>query len=200
MTNQASFGNHPTAGPGQGSSLDRVVPRAKLIGFSQTIEFQYNPTEINLSHNAEGYADPVSKGDNESRNILAHLATRGSTRLILSSLTFTGDRCQPTVDTLIKWVTPLGQTPRREQLEFVWGAVGAGFHYKVELMRFDCTFSRFTRTGRPIRAEIRNLTLHILEQHRSEPRQGPRRRPEMGGHRSSDPNTDPLRSVPGIGG
>ncbi|RSS80290.1 hypothetical protein EF919_40710, partial [Streptomyces sp. WAC02707] len=143
----------------------RKVSKARLKGSkgfeADVIEFQYNPTEISLSHNAEGHADPINKGDNEGRSIIENLATRGSTRLILSSLTFTGDRCQSIVDTLVKWVMPVqagtNEKPRRERLTFEWGVKGAGFHYTVELMRFDCTYTRFTRTGVPIRAEIRNL-------------------------------------------
>ncbi|MBK3583254.1 hypothetical protein JHN49_05805 [Streptomyces sp. MBT57] len=183
----------------------RKISKARLKGSkgfeADVIEFQYNPTEISLSHNAEGHADPINKGDNEGRSIIENLATRGSTRLILSSLTFTGDRCQSIVDTLVRWVMPVqidaNQKPRREQLTFEWGVKGAGFHYAVELMRFDCTFTRFTRTGVPIRAEIRNLTLHVLPNARGE-RAG---RPQSTLAWTSgtvpvkdDPNTDRIRT------
>ncbi|MEU0002520.1 hypothetical protein ABZ069_37045 [Streptomyces microflavus] len=167
----------PSAGE---SGLVRRISKGRLKGSKgsgpHVIDFQYNPTEISLSHNAEGHADPVNKGDNEGRSIIESLATRGSTRLILSSLTFTGDRCQSIVDILIEWVTPLqegaNQKPRREPLTFEWGVKGAGFHYQVELMRFDCTYTRFTRAGEPIRAEIRNLTLHVLPSSQDSPRAG----------------------------
>ncbi|MFD5110364.1 CIS tube protein [Streptomyces cinereoruber] len=195
--------------------MERSVSKARLKGskgFDENIiDFHYNPSEIILSHNAEGYADSTSKGENEGRDIFNSLVTRGSTRLILSSLIFTGTTCQSKVETLIDWVTPMragaNQKSRREQLTFEWGAKGAGFHYTVELMRFDCTYTRFTRTGNPIRVEIRNLTLHVLPSDRKQDRRaiGSHRAPESGAQwvkgeyvsrpapGKGGPNADPVR-------
>ncbi|MFJ1912739.1 hypothetical protein ACIOGX_12485 [Streptomyces sp. NPDC088147] len=151
-----------------GGSLQRVVTRAQLRSRHETVVFQFNPTEISISHNAEGLADPIGPQDKEDARAFVHsIATRGSTRLVVSSLVFTGERCQTIVATLMDWVAerppPGGKGKgRREPLRFEWGAADRGFDYSVELMRFDCTYTRFSRGGRPIRAELRNLTLHVL--------------------------------------
>ncbi|MFI8221224.1 hypothetical protein [Streptomyces sp. NPDC085932] len=155
-----------------GSALQRNVSKAVLRDATGgEFTFEYNPTEISLSHNAEGLSDPVghdTKKDDHS--IVSSIATRGSTRLVMATLTFTGWDIQQKIDLLLEWVqeqsanrqdgtTEQGKRPR---LRFRWGAKGAGFDYEVELMRFDCTYTRFSRNGRPIRAEVRNLTLHVL--------------------------------------
>ncbi|MEU9979184.1 hypothetical protein [Streptomyces sp. NPDC051014] len=188
--------------PGQGDSTVRAFSRAKLSGPNGTVDFEYNPTEISISHNAEGYSEPVKKDGNEGRSMMEALATRGSTRLILAPLTFTGSRCLPSVEMLISWVTPYtstenGKKPKRYTLSFEWGSVGSGFHYAVELMRFDCTYSRFTRDGSPIRAEVRNLTLHVLGAHGSgDQADGTSAGIDTSGLTGSgDQNSDPLRAL-----
>jgi hypothetical protein len=192
---------------GRANSITRAVSKAKLTGASGRIEFQYNPTEISISHNAEGYSDPIGKKEADDRSLLHGLATRGATRIILSSLTFTGDNCQSIVDTLMTWVTQFqppssreqGQLetpkPRRERLQFEWGPVGSGFHYTVELMRFDCTYTRFTRDGRPIRAEVRNLTLHVVGSNDAAANGG-QSRLSLGSHRASPGRADAGARIP----
>ncbi|MFJ4966478.1 hypothetical protein EES43_02985 [Streptomyces sp. ADI96-02] len=155
-------------------SLQRNVTKAVLRSQKNPdvrFPFEYNPTEISISHNAEGLSDPVGKENAEdSRSIVASIATRGSTRLVLSALTFTGSSIQEKVRLLMDWVVEETVTRadgttekgRREPLRFQWGSTGVGFDMEVELMRFDCTYTRFARNGLPIRAEIRNLTLHVL--------------------------------------
>ncbi|MEU9255929.1 hypothetical protein AB0D66_29320 [Streptomyces sp. NPDC048270] len=153
---------------GATNSITRPVTKAVLTGPSGRIDFQYNPTEISISHNAEGFSDPIGKKEPDDRSVLSGLATRGSTRLILSTLTFTGSQCQTNVARLMKWVKPSQPQqdgkPQRERLQFQWGSAGSGFLYEAELMRFDCTYTRFTSTGQPIRVEIRNLTLHVYDE------------------------------------
>ncbi|MEU6631980.1 hypothetical protein ABZ905_27410 [Streptomyces parvus] len=155
-------------------SLQRNVTKALLRSEEQPdkiFTFEYNPTEISLSHNAEGLADQMGgEKTGDTRFIVSSITTRGSTRLIMSPLTFTGDRIQK-IDLLLDWVIEHTQRQpdgalgagKRERLRFQWGSKGIGFDYQVELMRFDCTYTRFARNGRPIRAEIRNLTLHVLD-------------------------------------
>ncbi|MEW1615888.1 MULTISPECIES: hypothetical protein [unclassified Streptomyces] len=155
-------------------SLQRNVTKALLRSEEQPdkiFTFEYNPTEISLSHNAEGLSDPMGgEKTGNTQFIVSSITTRGSTRLIMSPLTFTGDRIQD-IAMLLDWVTEHTQKRadgtvemgKRERLRFQWGSKGIGFDYQVELMRFDCTYTRFARNGRPIRAEIRNLTLHVLD-------------------------------------
>ncbi|MEU9704464.1 hypothetical protein [Streptomyces sp. NPDC047981] len=194
--------------------MTRLVAKARLSGGGKNLDFEYNPSEISISHNAEGLSDPMGakKGDDD-RNAWSALATRGSTRLILSPLTFTGDGCQPVVKLLMDWVAQKvfdGESKsRREILEFKWGAVGKGFHYEVELVRFDCTYTRFTREGRPIRAEVRNVTLNVLgDAHGGGP--GAPSGAVIDAHRGAErvpagmdsaigPNSDPVRSMLGGG-
>ncbi|MEW2275509.1 hypothetical protein GTY41_07260 [Streptomyces sp. SID685] len=137
-----------------------------------SIKFEYTPAEISISHNAEGVSDSSGQGADKGdpRSLLDQMATRGSTRLVMSLLTFTGgEQCRRVVEYLCRWVTPkpaekgaTGQ-PKREVLKFEWGPPDRGFNYAVELMRFDCTYTRFSRDGQPIRTEVRNLTLHVLD-------------------------------------
>lgn len=203
-----------------GSALQRNVSKAVLRGLSGgEFAFEYNPTEISLSHNAEGLSDPVghdTKKDDHS--IVSSIATRGSTRLVMAPLTFTGWDIQQKIDLLLEWVqeksanrqdgtTEQGKRPR---LYFQWGAKGAGFDYEVELMRFDCTYTRFSRNGRPIRAEVRNLTLHVLSHGSATPAaatggatpeaaagNGPAGLPPG---TPADPNADPTRTLLKQGG
>lgn len=154
------------------NSLQRNVTKAVLRSAKgQDFTFEYNPTEISISHNAEGLADPVGKDSAEdARSIVSSIATRGSTRLVMSALTFAGENIQDKIGLLVAWVTaetitrPDGTSERgkRERLRFQWGSRGTGFDYEVELMRFECMYTRFAHNGRPTRAEVRNLTLHVL--------------------------------------
>ncbi|MFD5574642.1 CIS tube protein [Streptomyces cadmiisoli] len=155
-----------------GSSLQRNVSRAVLRSLTgDEFPFEYNPTEITISHNDEGLADPVGRdGRKDDHSIVSSIATRGSTRLVMSTLTFTGEDIQHKIELLLEWVTEdtvtrsdgTKEKGKRERLRFQWGTRGSGFDYEVELMRFDCTYTRFARGGRPVRAEVRNLTLHVL--------------------------------------
>ncbi|MEV7251166.1 hypothetical protein [Streptomyces cyaneofuscatus] len=154
-------------------ALQRNVTKALLRSEEQPdkiFTFEYNPTEISLSHNAEGLSDPMGgEKTQDTRFIVSTITSRGSTRLVMSPLTFTGEHI-PRIGLLLDWVTEhthkrsdgAMEMGRRERLRFQWGSKGTGFDYQVELMRFDCTYTRFARNGRPIRAEIRNLTLHVL--------------------------------------
>lgn len=152
-------------------SLQRKVTKAVLRGANGgQLEFEYNPTEISISHNDEGLSDSMGESKGDARSIVSSIATRGATRLVMSSLTFTGEGVQDKVALLLTWVVEdtvkqadgALQKGRRERLRFQWGSKGIGFDYEVELMRFDCTYTRFARNGLPIRVEIRNLTLHVL--------------------------------------
>ncbi|MFD4577394.1 hypothetical protein ACFWNK_08395 [Streptomyces sp. NPDC058417] len=152
-------------------SLQRNVARGALRdGRGTEFAFEYNPSEISLSHNAEGLADPIGKDNKHDHSLMAAMVTRGSTRLVMSTLVLTGTDIRSRVDLLLEWVVERTQQRpegtavpgERERLTFRWGAAGTGLDYTVELMRFDCTYTRFTRDGVPIRAEVRNLTLHVL--------------------------------------
>ncbi|MFC8093540.1 hypothetical protein [Streptomyces sp. NPDC057301] len=154
-----------------GSSLQRNVTKGVLRdGKGKDFTFEYNPTEISLSHNAEGLTDPVGQDSKHDHSLVAAMVTRGSTRLIMSTLVLTGTDIRSRVDLLLEWVVERTQqrpedtavAGKRERLTFQWGTTGSGLDYTVELMRFDCTYTRFARDGLPIRAEIRNLTLHVL--------------------------------------
>ncbi|WP_435241626.1 hypothetical protein [Streptomyces cucumeris] len=158
-------------------SLQRAVSKARLssaVDRSQFIELQYNPTEISISHNAEGISDPIGGEKKQGfSGALQSVYSLGSSRLILSLLTFAGRECGEVVEKLLAWVQPLSKDTsgapdgtvgagEHERLTFEWGNSTAGFNYAVQLMRFDCTYTRFTGDGIPIRAEVRNLTMHIL--------------------------------------
>lgn len=153
-------------------SLTSNPAQAQLIHATdgQSIVFHYNPTEIGISHDADGsstYVHPDAKAASTAAALSA-LYSLGSTRLALPNLVFTGAGCRDIVMRLLKWVTPvtggrsvsMGQRP---PLRFVWGNPTSGFDLDVELMRFDCTYTRFTGQGVPIRAEVRHLTLHIVQ-------------------------------------
>lgn len=115
----------------------------------------------------------------------------GSTRLHFSQLLFVGNDCRQVVDLLKTWVIPnlevkqgsaAGSTTlagvgggmpsataadsrpesKRPPLRFEWGTQTNGFYEEVELVRFDCSFTRFSAEAAPIRAEIRGLTLHLV--------------------------------------
>lgn len=181
----------------------------------QVLEFQYNPTEISITHNAEGLSDAIGENKDDARSIVSSIATRGATRLVLSSLTFAGADVQDKVALLMEWVVEdtvkqsdgTSHKGKRERLRFLWGATGTGFDYEVELMRFECTYTRFARDGLPIRVEVRNLTLHVLSQTRQPPGaldgrgsalippaavDGPAGLPT---HMQPDSNTDPTRML-----
>ncbi|MFF8831237.1 hypothetical protein [Streptomyces sp. NPDC015131] len=205
--------------PATGTSLQRAVRKAVLRDpAGRKVTFAFNPVQISLSHNAEGLSDPVGQDDGRNdQSLVSSIATRGSTRLILSTLTFVGDGIQNDVALLLGWVTeetvtrPDGTTEKgkRQRLGFQWGTKGSGLDYEVELMRFDCTYTRFARDGRPIRAEVRNLTLHVLSHTGPTPASagtgstapavpggGPAGLPAGAG---ADPNADPTRTLLGRG-
>jgi hypothetical protein len=195
------------------SELARNVTKARLSSAEGSpLVFEFNPSEISISHNAEGLADPVgtSKGGKSSwQSAITH--SYGSTRLVMSTITFSGNDCKSVVVKLMKWVEKPpkrgGIEGQRVKLKFEWGSVGRGFLYKVELVRFDCTYTRFTRDGRPIRAEIRNMTLHVLQEgkdHGAEPGKGSQLKPPTptrvpaGLDGQVGPNADPGRALAGL--
>ncbi|MEU8825019.1 hypothetical protein [Streptomyces sp. NPDC048636] len=164
----------PPSPPG---SLQRAISPAKLSSAadpSNRIDFQYTPTEISISHNAEGISDPIGGEKKQGfSGALQSVYSMGSSRLILSPLTFTGRGCDQVVEKLLQWVQPVSKDTstaaggtvgagEHERLVFEWGNSTSGFNYAVQLMRFDCTYTRFTSDGVPVRAEVRNLTMHIL--------------------------------------
>ncbi|MFJ5646116.1 hypothetical protein [Streptomyces sp. NPDC093223] len=150
-----------------------------LLNPREIVEFDYNPVEIGLAHDAEPGAMYVNrdKAIASSGASLSALMSIGSTRLHFSQLLFTGIGCRQVVELLKSWVVPnlqVKQAPsavgadgkpesKRPPLRFEWGAQTIGFYEEVELVRFDCSFTRFSAQAAPIRAEIRNLTLHLVK-------------------------------------
>jgi hypothetical protein len=152
----------------------------------EMVVFDYNPTEIGIAHDADigtMYVRP-DKPTSSTGAALTAFQSLGSTRLQFSQLIFVGRKCRDEVEKLRKWVQPsvpaksaatssvltkggggADGKPQltRPPLQFIWGTKGDGFDFKVELMRFDCSYTRFSEQGVPIRAEVRNLTLHIVE-------------------------------------
>ncbi|MFQ3561106.1 hypothetical protein QZN11_30555 [Streptomyces gramineus] len=149
-----------------------------LLDKREVVEFHYNPTEIGLAHDAEPGAMYVNrdKANASTGASLSAFMSVGSTRLHFSQLLFVGVGCRQVVELLKTWVVPnleVRQGPsataadgkpesKRPPLLFEWGTQANGFYEEVELVRFDCSFTRFSTEAAPIRAEIRNLTLHLV--------------------------------------
>ncbi|MFF4934825.1 hypothetical protein ACFY2H_39115 [Streptomyces griseofuscus] len=197
---------------------DRKAHLLNLLS-GKEVRFDYNPAEIGLAHDADAgamYVRPDKPGASSGAGLSAFLSV-GSTRLHFSQLIFVGQGCRDKVDLLCDWVLPnvpltsahsvvLGADGveakpqmKRPPLRFEWGPAKDGFNIEVELMRFDCSYTRFSATGTPVRAEVRNLTLHLVKHDLSEfsgngfspgPPSGP-----TGGGTARDPMGDPLRSA-----
>ncbi|HEV2344688.1 MAG TPA: hypothetical protein VGS97_11385 [Actinocrinis sp.] len=148
-------------GPKSGSDADYVV-------------FQFNPAAIAISHTApmqpsagkgkpkEGDADKNASGTTTALSSVEEVAkANGVTNITVRSITFDGKDVMETCEKLVDWSYPQEvkkdpQVSKLPELNFVWGRT-----YLVSLNQVTVNYTRFSRTGKPVRASV-DLTLHLI--------------------------------------
>lgn len=85
----------------------------------------------------------------------------GVTSITLRSVTFDGANAADSCERLLSWTYPadVRQTTARQdvpELKFIWGRT-----YPVNLNQVTINYTRFSRTGKPVRALV-DLTLHSV--------------------------------------
>ncbi|MEU8934289.1 hypothetical protein AB0D30_30940 [Streptomyces sp. NPDC048409] len=135
--------------------------------------------------------------DRASATRAANPASSTSSRAV-NPPSATSTRAANPVSSVLAGAAPpaLPQTKKRPPLKFEWGAAHNGFDFEVELMRFDCSYTRFSPAGMPVRAEVRNLTLHLVTHDLKEfAGNGFSRDVPAGAPGRNSPMGDPLRSA-----
>jgi phage tail-like protein len=161
-------------GPAEQSATEASASQSRLSLSSGpvTVEFGYPPTEIQLQRTQ----DPTTSVDTTALNVdnqavesagqqVALTRTkRNVTSYLLNNLVVEGDDTRAIVAQLTAWATRTQtkkagiatQTPVMPDLTFTWGEGFSGV--PVRLMRLTVSYTRFSPTGRPIRAKV-NLRL-----------------------------------------
>lgn len=142
------------------------------------VVFQFNPATIVIAHSAPmqpSNAKPQQK-DSQKTNATGGggkttkvptdvdqvAKANGTTTITMNAVTFHGPQVAATCNTLLGWtnfseVDNSAQKHALPKLTFLWGSQ----NYLVNLNQVSITYSRFDRTGTPVRALV-NLTLHSV--------------------------------------
>ncbi|QMU78008.1 hypothetical protein GXW83_22235 [Streptacidiphilus sp. PB12-B1b] len=156
---------------------------AEPASAADCVTFDFNPATIVISHTAPvmpsagqrptATEGPGSTGPNAPGGANLELSAKdvdelekakGTTTIALRALTFDGTEVPHTCLKLLSWthfadVTDPVSTKRTElpQLKFVWGSQ----IYLVHLNQVTVAYTRFSRSGAPVRATV-DLTLHSI--------------------------------------
>jgi len=140
---------------------------------NESVTFDFNPAAIVISHTAPmqtshgrgGHHD----GDRDSGGSTAALSSvdevakaNGVTSIAMRALTFVGPQVSDTCGRLLSWtqfkeVGNSAQARDLPELKFIWGAQ----IYLVNLNQVTVNYTRFSKTGKPVRAQV-DLTLHSI--------------------------------------
>jgi hypothetical protein len=168
----------PAAGD-DGKNDNKAKLGPEKAGDGQCVIFDYNPASIVISHTApmkpSGGKSAKHKGgtDNDGSTSGGTVTggvdevakANGITTIGLRSVTFDGPKVIENCIKLITWthLKPVpdkknGQKADLPQLTFVWGKSQT---YLVNLNQVTITYTRFTASGRPVRALV-DMTLHSI--------------------------------------
>jgi len=178
------------ANPAPSPSLPADFPMAKEDGaklgpagsydIGEYVVFDYNPASIAIAHGAPVVASTGLRPPSESaavspetppgkapelsaQNVEELEKAKGTTTIILRALTFDGKDVADDCLRLLSWThfapAKAGSTKRNElpALKFIWGQQ----IYLVHLNHVSATYTRFSSTGKPVRASV-DLTLHSV--------------------------------------
>jgi nucleoid-associated protein YgaU len=149
---------------------------AESTAAADYVEFDFNPATITISHTApvvpsaglrptSGAAAEGSGVELSAKDVDELEKAKGTTTIALRALTFDGEAVSRTCLRLLDWthfaaVTDKASAKRTElpRLKFIWGTRQV---YLVHLNQVTVTYTRFSRTGIPVRATV-DLTLHSI--------------------------------------
>jgi phage tail-like protein len=147
---------YQTITAGSAIAAPPVAP-ASLSDGKSPVTFPFSPEKISVSHTAKleeittGTATTASTGEMPFEDRLKAI---GPTTIGLSGVTFDGKDVQARCNQLLKWTNaakPQGSTvPELPLLTFQWGSSTV---WKVKLMSADITYTRFSASGLPTRAQ-----------------------------------------------
>jgi len=137
------------------------------------VQFDFNPAAIVISHTAPMQTSTGRgshrDGDRDSSNSTAALSSvdevakaNGVTSISIRAVTFVGPQLVQNCTLLLSWtqfkdVDKSAQKRDLPELKFIWGAQ----NYLVNLNQVTINYSRFSRSGSPVRALV-DLTLHSI--------------------------------------
>lgn len=147
---------------------------------SEYVVFDYNPASIAIAHGAPVVASSGLRQPAESTPASPEAAVgksvelsakdvdelekaKGTTTIILRALTFDGKDVASACLRLLSWThfaPSSAGSPKRNELpllKFIWGQQ----IYLVHLNHVSATYTRFSSTGKPVRASV-DLTLHSV--------------------------------------
>ncbi len=156
---------------------------ARPTSATDYVEFDFNPATIVIAHaapvtpssglrqvgksgatTADPQAPATSGVELAAKDVDELEKAKGTTSIVMRSLTFDGQNVAPTCRRLLDWshfagVTDETSTKRNElpQLKFIWGEQ----IYLVHLNQVTVTYTRFSQSGKPVRASV-DLTLHSI--------------------------------------
>lgn len=143
------------------------------------VVFQFNPAAIVIAHTAPMQPSNARPQQREGQNATGGGGTtttttivptdvdqvakaNGTTTITMRAVTFTGQQVVSTCNTLLGWTNfaeadSSTQKQKLPKLTFLWGSQ----NYLVNLNQVTINYTRFSRTGTPIRAVV-DLTLHSI--------------------------------------
>jgi nucleoid-associated protein YgaU len=162
------------------TSVEGALTGAKLVCLNPTalgtVWFDFHPEKIQMQRNSQASFRPSASANGPrpgggSGSIFQGAA--GSTFTINDAL-LTGMTTKPRVDTLMSWLSPGGGLlgaligaavsaisggkvnllAAQPDVTFSYGPPEMGFLYQVKLRSVTANFTRFTREGIPVRAEV----------------------------------------------
>lgn len=157
---------------------DESTDNARLAPMSggEGVTFQFNPAAIALSHTApmqpsaarKSNRDHSTSGDTSPRTTYVQggqeeiAKANGITNISMRGVTFAGPAVADTCMRLLEWTgfRNVDQSSKKQdlpELRFTWGPL----NFPVNLNQVTINYTRFSRTGTPVRALV-DLTLHLI--------------------------------------
>lgn len=138
---------------------------------ANTVVFQYNPAAIVISHTAPMQQSPSKPNSTDAESAPKQTFAGGTeewakangvTSVTVRSVTFDGPNVEDVCMRLLNWTYPIKvkQSSKKSdlpRLNFTWGWEP----YLVNLNQVTINYTRFSATGKPIRAVV-DLTLHSV--------------------------------------
>jgi hypothetical protein len=158
--------------------LDENSDNARLSATDDSgpdVVFDFNPAAIVISHSVPMQSSPgramrngksgAESGPTAMVSPEGMASARGITTIVVRSVTFVGPDVKDTCERLHDWTAfqdASGQSPNVQvlpKLNFTWGPQS----YPVNLNQVTINYTRFDRTGQPVRAVV-DITLHLIPQ------------------------------------
>lgn len=153
----------------------RLGPKSSSPTSADYVIFHFNPAAIAISHTApmqpsagkgkrqDDKGESASGAGSGLSSVDEIAKAKGVTSITVRALTFDGADVTDICERLHDW-TQLAEVPGKStqthdliELNFVWGAKT----YPVNLNQVTINYTRFSRTGQPVRAVV-DLTLHLI--------------------------------------